>query len=64
MWIETFSCSSHAVSAKKCTKKHDAHAKLFFSSIKLLLFLMFLLLLLSLLLKLPVSPDDNLYTVA
>ena len=29
MWNEEVSCHSHATTARKCTKKRDAHAKLF-----------------------------------
>ena len=44
---------------KKCTKKGDAHAKLLFSIINLLLFFTSLLTSLSSLLKLPINYDEQ-----
>ena len=37
-WISAFSRRSRAVAAKKCTKRPDAHAKLLFANLNLLLF--------------------------
>ena len=42
-WKLAFSCRSRAVTAKKCTKKRDARAKLLFWLLNLLLFLTILL---------------------
>ena len=39
--IRKFLCHSHATTAKKCTKKRDAHAKLFFCQSKPIVFLLF-----------------------
>ena len=53
LWNGAFSRHSCAVTAKKCTKKHDAHSKLLFCQSQPISFLQFLLTLPSLLLKLP-----------
>ena len=50
------SCRSRAATAKKCTKKRDARAKLLFCQSKAIAFLPFSLPSLSLLVKLPNAP--------